>query len=996
MKKVLLFSMLLLFVGVNMRAQSIATEQMDERFNDGTKLPYGWFAEGWEVKDGVAQKKASSGFDMTTMMGSGGSSGFDYLMTPPLQVQDGEKLVFSARKAKASGMGAMMGGSSDSTFVVEQAFYGQHQWKKVADFTTEMDSIYKTFSVSVAKAGEYRFRFRAAGEVNIDSVAGFHIDNAAPDILVIRDTTKAVSYLDLGLCKADTTTVFNVINTATGTLKTSVESTNESIFTVSTKEVTAAPGDSIPVNATFKVSGGKSGRNDAFINFTPTDERVSGRSINMVAVISDPEAWAEDFTGNRMPKGWFTEGWGFRESVATVNTPSDGMGGMFGGSAGSFYLMTPVLTVNDPYEALLFSVKNAGGGGMGAMMGGSGPSLTIEKSVYGSNQWEKLTTITESLDSVFKTLWVSNIEPGDYRFRFVTTDSIVIDQVSGFRLNSKAPDLYVTLDSMTVRSFNYGMPQANSSKTFIVMNTASDELQVNVTSTNAKVFTLSESSLTIAAGDSVLVNVVYDDAAGQIGDNQGYITFTPTDQRLMAQTVSVEAYKTYPDAWSEDFEPLYVVEDESIPLNLPEWKTTGWEISKPSDGGGMMAMFGMGGGAQKTWMATTKSDAYELVTPSLQAKKGDVLRFQAEMGGGGMMDMMSMFGMGGGSGLLNVFYSKDGGKTWTYYNTYTQTGIIYFKAPYTGIYNIKFMGLSVSLDNFLGFKRPIEEISLLDAEDNSGVLSNYNGKNVNVAYDRTLSAQAEGDGSWTPKAYTISLPYELNFTDYGETDNMKLYELSYIDNYYKQFIFSEVPAIAEAGKAYLAVIDRGSVALNAIDVKIANTPADEASVVVNDYEKWYQSGGLDALGTWRGTFKSINGTAEDNIYGLADDGSWILLANGTLSAFRAYFQANTAMAAETYGDRISASKTRSFSTMFHATKDEDAQEFAVVERPGLLFTLDIQSNNDGNNDGTTGISPTIHTIDNDGTHRYYDLNGRQLKSKPQKGIYIENGIKHVK
>ena len=997
MKKVLLFSMLLLLVGVSMRAQSIATEQMDERFNDGTKLPYGWFAEGWEVKDGVAQKKASSGFDMTTMMGGGGSSGFAYLMTPPLQVQAGEKLVFSARKAKASGMGAMMGGSSDSTFVVEQAFYGQHQWKKVADFTTEMDSIYKTFSVSVAEAGEYRFRFRAAGEVNIDSVAGFHIDNAAPDILVIRDTTKAVSYLDLGLCKADTTTVFNVINTATGTLKASVESTNESIFTVSTKEVTVAPDDSIPVNATFKISGGKIGRNDAFINFDPTDNRVSGRSINMVAIISDPEAWAEDFTDNRMPKGWFTEGWGFRESVATVNKPSDGMGGMFGGSGGSFYLMTPVLTVNDPYEALLFSVKNAGGDGMGAMMGGSGPSLTIEKSVYGSNQWEKLTTITESLDSVFKTLWVSNIEPGDYRFRFVTSDSIVIDQVSGFRLNSKAPDLYVTLDSMTVRSFNYGMPQANSSKTFIVMNTASDELQVNVTSTNATVFTLSESSLTIAAGDSVLVNVVYDDAAGQIGDNQALISFTPTDNRLMAQTISVEAYKTYPDAWSEDFEPLYVVEDESIPLELPEWKTTGWEISKSSDGGGMMAMFGMGGGAPKTWMATTKSETYELMTPSLQAKKGDVLRFQAEMGGGGMMDMMSMFGMGGGSGLLNVFYSKDEGKTWTYYNTYTQTGIIYFKAPYTGIYNIKFMGQSVSLDNFLGFKRPIEEISLLDAEDNSEVLDTYNGKNVNVNYDRILSAQAEDDGSWTPKAYTICLPYELNFTDYGETDNMKLYELSYIDNYYEQFIFSEVPAIAEAGKAYLAVIERGSVDLNAIDVKIANTPADDASIVVNNYAYWYFAGGLDALGVWRGTFTSITGSAEDakNIYGLDNDGSWILLADGTLGAFRAYFQANEEMV-EKYGNRISASKTRSFSTMFHSAKDGDEQEFAVVERPGLLFTLDIQSNNNGNNDGTTAISPTIHTIDNEGTHRYYDLKGRQLKSKPQKGIYIENGIKHVK
>ena len=83
MKTKLLFSVLLLFVGVSMQAQPVSAQQMDERFNDG-QMPYGWFAEGWEVKDGVAQK-ASSGFDMSTMMGGGGSDGIQYLMTPPLQ-----------------------------------------------------------------------------------------------------------------------------------------------------------------------------------------------------------------------------------------------------------------------------------------------------------------------------------------------------------------------------------------------------------------------------------------------------------------------------------------------------------------------------------------------------------------------------------------------------------------------------------------------------------------------------------------------------------------------------------------------------------------------------------------------------------------------------------------------------------------------------------------------------------------------------------------------
>ena len=54
--------MMLLFVGVSMQAQSVSSEQMDERFNDGTNLPYGWFTEGWTVKDGAIQTKACSRF----------------------------------------------------------------------------------------------------------------------------------------------------------------------------------------------------------------------------------------------------------------------------------------------------------------------------------------------------------------------------------------------------------------------------------------------------------------------------------------------------------------------------------------------------------------------------------------------------------------------------------------------------------------------------------------------------------------------------------------------------------------------------------------------------------------------------------------------------------------------------------------------------------------------------------------------------------------------
>jgi hypothetical protein len=51
--------------------------------------------------------------------------------------------------------------------------------------------------------------------------------------------------------------------------------------------------------------------------------------------------------------------------------------------------------------------------------------------------------------------------------------------------------------------------------------------------------------------------------------------------------------------------------------------------------------------------------------------------------------------------------------------------------------------------------------------------------------------------------------------------------------------------------------------------------------------------------------------------------------------------------------------------------------------------------NFGDDDQMTGISQTVvRTIDNDGTQHYYDLNGRRLSDRPQKGIYIYKGKKY--
>ena len=118
----------------------------------------------------------------------------------------------------------------------------------------------------------------------------------------------------------------------------------------------------------------------------------------------------------------------------------------------------------------------------------------------------------------------------------------------------------------------------------------------------------------------------------------------------------------------------------------------------------------MGGGdaAPKSYMATTGSDAYELIAPHLQAKKGDVLRFEAELGGGGMM---AMFMGGGASGQLSVYYRLEDGDSWTYYDTFVQNGYVYFVAPYSGVYQLRFTSPGASLDNFYGFRKPHRERS---------------------------------------------------------------------------------------------------------------------------------------------------------------------------------------------------------------------------------------------------------------------------------------------
>ena len=964
--------MLFLFMGVSMQAQSISAEQMDERFNDGTKMPYGWFAEGWKVDDGKAKAKATDDSGNSGMPGMGGGDPGEnpgmpgmgsmfggnrirtYMLTPPVSVEEGEDMVFSARKPKAEGFSfdlkAIMG-MSDTIFVVERSVYGKNQWVRVGDYTTTLNDDFQKFTISGTPKGEYRFRFISYVDAEIDSVAGFHIDKEAPDLLVTVDSLHT-RFVDYSVCAKDSTKEFIVINTGTGTLKVNISSRDPELFSIDQSHFEIAAGDSAKLNVTFHYGKGQIGKNESMINFICEDTRLPGTSITVAAVITDPKVWFVDFNDNQMPLGCYGEGFVVKEGIATHYNPDGGgmaaMAAIFGGGGASDWFMTPPLTIQGVNDAVIFSLKNGDGSYKGPIIDPQA-AVTIEKSLYGSNQWEKVDAY-QFKDTLNHVKWISWLPAGDYRFRFVSGDSLCIDSIAGGRINMNAPDLLVRHNGRSVQTINYGITRGDQTKTFQLINTGTSPLALYAMSSDPTFYTLSQQMFNIAAGESATVDVTFNHNAEALGAHQAALVLIPQNCQIATQMIYLSAYITYDDAWSEDFEPEFVVEEgEAVELPIG-WSTSGWQIIK---GGGMdmMAMMGMGGG-EKSWAPHTDSDAYELITPSLQAKKGDVLRFYADIS----------------SGWLNLFYKCEGDADWTYQNTYITADSIYFIAPLSGVYQLKFTGSSVAVDDFIGFLKPMQGASLKDGGEydaqNAEVIEHFKGQKVNVYYDRVLSAAQNADGTWTPKAYTVCLPYDFRFNELVEPGKIKFYQLSFIDNYYNQFIFTDVADVAEAGKAYLAVVNYGEVSLNAYGVTLTAEPVDEIErTTVNDYGDSYLYNKMTKVGQWTGNFSSISATEADtkNMFCLLDNGSWARFtsqdnAEARLNAFRGFYLADTP--AGTRGQGATDKIAGRFHTLFKNDGVGNVSDGNLPDASNILYEADIPKPaliGDANGDGDLSV-----------------------------------------
>ena len=249
-----------------------------------------------------------------------------------------------------------------------------------------------------------------------------------------------------------------------------------------------------------------------------------------------------------------------------------------------------------------------------------------------------------------------------------------------------------------------------------------------------------------------------------------------------------------------------------------------------------------------------------------------------------------------------------------------------------------------------------------------------------IGYDltlsgRTIEATQAPDGTWKSRALSVCLPYDIDIAKLDNADNISVYRLHEVDLVNKVFQFTNDFPILKAGEPYIIVINKGSMPLTGKNVTVVPTPKEPQAVNIAD--------GSKQIGWWAGTFKRIENDQifKDNIYIAQKDKTFQYPPKGYTNAFTypfvAYFSALEPL------DFIIAQPK-----YIHTENgDEDGD---VTDFPADEFDSDVDYGDE------TGITPVIQTIDADGTERYYDLQGRQLSGKPNKGVYIYKGKKVIK
>gem|GEM_PF-893253 len=487
------------------------------------------------------------------------------LVSPLMKFTEGEKLIFKVKKEVTY-----------STYLgylrVDYTTDGS-TWTAVdrgtfadADLTTEWAEKEVTIPATTKK-----IRFVAAG-IALDDIYGGELSTEP----VMKVTASDYAF---GMIAADATTTFKIANTGKSALTGIEVTSSNAAFTISDVPTSVEPDATATVTVTM--SAATKGQQEGTITISAPNQEPA--KFNVSGYVADTELFYEDFSGNKLPDGWTNTGWTFDNGEATGSYRST-----------KYQLITPALTVESGEKMAIEVMKTRD----------SGCAMDIYVSKDGGDFAKKQTIADGDLiNGTYKVFFIEGLDAGSYKIRFDANDN-KISAVNGFHPDVNAP----VMEMVTTGAAAFGKVTASAAKTYTVKNAGTGTLTVNIASDN-DAFTVAPAQLNIAAGETANFTVTFNYTEGSYGNFAGNITVTPTYNEALAVTIAASAKATDPNAWDEDFE------EDSMPIG---WVATDWSVGLFSNNSTNDTQIAKAGGYGAT-----------IITPRLQANKGDVLVWEA-------------------------------------------------------------------------------------------------------------------------------------------------------------------------------------------------------------------------------------------------------------------------------------------------------------------------------------------------------------------------------